>query len=70
QEVGRAINPTLVAGQIEGGTAQGIGFALFEEVVMRGGAMANARLTDYLVPTTRDTPEIDVVILENPYAHG
>jgi CO/xanthine dehydrogenase Mo-binding subunit len=70
QEFGRAIHPTLAKGQIEGGTAQGAGWALLEEVVMRDGAMANASLTNYLVPTTMDTPEIDAVILDNPYVHG
>ncbi len=69
-EIGKAIHPVLAAGQIEGGTAQGIGWALLEEVVMRDGRMANAQLTNYVVPTTLDTPPIDVVILENPYAHG
>lgn len=64
------LNPVLAAGQIEGGTAQGIGYALLEEVVMRDGRMANAQLTNYIVPTTADTPRIDVVMLENPYAHG
>jgi CO/xanthine dehydrogenase Mo-binding subunit len=70
QEIGKAIHPTLAAGQIEGGTAQGIGYALLEEVAMRDGRMANAQLTNYLVPTTLDTPQIDVAILENPYEHG
>jgi len=60
----------LARGQIEGGTAQGIGWALTEEVVMRDGAMANAQLTNYLVPTTLDTPRLETVILENPYPHG
>ena len=69
-EIGKAIHPMLAAGQIEGGTAQGIGYALLEEVVMRDGRMANAQLTNYIIPTTLDTPPIDVVILENPYAHG
>jgi CO/xanthine dehydrogenase Mo-binding subunit len=69
-EIGKAIHPILAAGQIEGGTAQGIGYALIEEVVMRDGRMANAQLTNYLVPTTLDTPEIDVAILENPYECG
>jgi CO/xanthine dehydrogenase Mo-binding subunit len=69
-EIGKAIHPILAAGQIEGGTAQGIGYALIEEVVMRDGRMANAQLTNYLVPTTLDTPEIDVTILENPYECG
>jgi CO/xanthine dehydrogenase Mo-binding subunit len=70
QEFGRAIHPILAKGQIEGGTAQGAGWALLEEVVMRDGGMANAQLTNYLVPTTMDTPEIEAVILENPYVHG
>src|SRR5882672_10426212 len=65
-EIGKAIHPVLVSGQVEGGTAQGLGYGLLEEVVMRDGRMANAQLTNYLVPTTLDTPDIDVVILENP----
>ena len=69
-EIGKAIHPMLASGQIEGGSAQGIGYALFEEVVMRDGRMANCQLTNYIVPTTLDTPAIDVVMLENPYKHG
>jgi CO/xanthine dehydrogenase Mo-binding subunit len=70
QEIGKAIHPILAAGQIEGGTAQGIGYALLEEVAMRDGRMANAQLTNYTVPTTMDTPPLETVILENPYEHG
>jgi CO/xanthine dehydrogenase Mo-binding subunit len=69
-EIGKAIHPMLAVGQIEGGSAQGLGYALLEEVVMRDGRMANASLTNYIIPTTLDTPRMDVVILENPYAHG
>jgi CO/xanthine dehydrogenase Mo-binding subunit len=69
-DVGHAIHPMIVAGQVEGGTAQGIGYALLEEVAMRDGRMANAQLTNYLIPTTMDTPPIDVVLIENPYGHG
>ena len=69
-EIGRAIHPMLAIGQIEGGSAQGLGYALVEEVVMRDGRMANASLTNYIIPTTLDTPPMDVVILENPYPHG
>ncbi len=69
-EIGRAIHPVLAAGQIEGGTAQGAGWALLEEVVMKDGRMANPQMTNYVVPTTLDTPPIDVAILENPYPHG
>jgi CO/xanthine dehydrogenase Mo-binding subunit len=70
QEFGRPIHPALARGQIEGGTVQGLGFALLERVVMRDGAMANAQLTNYVIPTTLDTPELDVVMLENRYAGG
>jgi CO/xanthine dehydrogenase Mo-binding subunit len=70
QEIGRAIHPVLASGQIEGGTAQGIGWALLEEVVMRDGRMANAQMTNYVAPTTLDTPPIDVAILESPYVNG
>jgi len=70
QEIGKAIYPIGARGQIEGGTAQGLGYALTEEVVMRDGAMANAQLTNYIIPTTLDTPPMDVNLLERPYAHG
>jgi CO/xanthine dehydrogenase Mo-binding subunit len=70
QDIGRAIHPVLAAGQIEGGTAQGIGYALLEEVVMRDGRMANAQMTNYIVPTTLDTPPFDVTIVECPYSGG
>jgi CO/xanthine dehydrogenase Mo-binding subunit len=69
-EIGRAIHPLLAAGQIEGGSAQGLGYALLEEVVMRDGRMANAQLTNYIIPTTLDTPTLHVVMLENPYKYG
>jgi CO/xanthine dehydrogenase Mo-binding subunit len=69
-EIGRAIHPMLCRGQIEGGSAQGLGYALLEDVVMKDGRMANAQLTNYIIPTTLDTPPMDVVILENPYRHG
>ena len=70
QDIGRAIHPVLALGQIEGGTAQGIGWALLEEVVLRDGRMSNAQMTNYLAPTTLDTPPIDVAILESPYKNG
>jgi CO/xanthine dehydrogenase Mo-binding subunit len=69
-EVGRAIHPGLVRGQVEGGSAQGIGFALTERVVMKDGRMVNAQLTNYAIPTTLDVPPLDVAILEVPYRHG
>jgi CO/xanthine dehydrogenase Mo-binding subunit len=69
-EIGRAIHPQMAAGQIEGGTVQGLGFALLEDVAMRDGRMANAQLTNYVIPTTLDAPTLDVAILERPYRHG
>ncbi len=70
QEVGRVLNPVLAAGQIEGGVAQGIGFALYEKVVWRNGRMANSQMTNYIVPTSVDMPPIRVFFQEIPYVHG
>jgi CO/xanthine dehydrogenase Mo-binding subunit len=69
-EIGKAIHPAMALGQIDGGTAQGLGYALLEEVVMREGRMANAQLTNYIIPTPLDTPPIRSIILERPYKHG
>jgi CO/xanthine dehydrogenase Mo-binding subunit len=69
-EIGKAIHPRLAKGQIEGGSAQGLGYALLEEVVMRDGRMANASLTNYIIPTTLDAPAMDIVMRGNPYKHG
>jgi CO/xanthine dehydrogenase Mo-binding subunit len=69
-EIGKAIHPMMAVGQIEGGTAQGLGYALTEEVVMKDGRMANAQLTNYIIPTPDDAAPIDVAILERPYVHG
>jgi CO/xanthine dehydrogenase Mo-binding subunit len=70
QDIGRVLHPVAAAGQIEGGAVQAIGWALLEEVAMRDGRMANAQLTNYLIPTIADTPPIEVVMLESPYRHG
>lgn len=69
-EIGKAIHPMMAIGQIEGGTAQGIGYALTEEVVMKDGRMANASLTNYIIPTPMDAAPMDVGLLERPYQHG
>jgi CO/xanthine dehydrogenase Mo-binding subunit len=66
QDVGKAINPRAVEGQIEGGTAQGIGLALMEEIQTRGGLITNASFTDYLIPTTLDMPPVESVLIEEP----
>ncbi|HXW18719.1 MAG TPA: xanthine dehydrogenase family protein molybdopterin-binding subunit [Candidatus Acidoferrales bacterium] len=70
QEVGRVINPVLAMGQIEGGVAQGIGFALCEKVVLREGRMINSQMTNYLMPTSVDLPPIRVYFEELPYSRG
>jgi len=70
QEVGRVIHPVLAAGQIEGGVAQGIGYAVFENVVWKDGRMANNQMTNYIMPTSVDVPRIRVYFEEVPYEHG
>jgi CO/xanthine dehydrogenase Mo-binding subunit len=70
QDVGRVMNPVLAGGQIEGGVAQGVGWALLEEVVWERGAMANATMTDYPIPTAKDTPPIHAVFVEHPHARA
>jgi len=64
QDVGRALNPLAVVGQIEGGIAQGIGLALMEELVQIDGHVQNATFTDYLVPTFLDMPEVVISLVE------
>jgi CO/xanthine dehydrogenase Mo-binding subunit len=66
QDVGKAINPQQVEGQIEGGTAQGLGLALMEEIKTRDGLITNASFTDYLIPTTLDMPPVESVLIEDP----
>lgn len=70
QEVGRVLNPILASGQIEGGIAQGLGYALLEKVVWRDGAMVNNQMTNYLIPTTIDVPPMQILFEEVPYEHG
>ncbi len=70
QEVGKVIHPVLATGQIEGGVAQAIGYTLYEEVVWKDGRMANAQMTNYIMPTSADLPPIRVFFEENPYAYG
>jgi len=70
QEVGRVLHPVLAAGQIEGGVAQGIGFAIYEKVAWKNGRMANGQMTNYIVPTSADLPPIRVFFEENPYTYG
>jgi CO/xanthine dehydrogenase Mo-binding subunit len=66
QDVGRILNPTALEGQIHGGTAQGLGLALMEEIQIRDGLVLNPSFTDYLIPTILDMPPMRLSILENP----
>jgi len=69
-DVGKAINPDQVLGQIQGGVTQGIGMVLMEEVVIKDGRIMNPGFTDYILPTIRDVPEIECIVLENPDPGG
>jgi CO/xanthine dehydrogenase Mo-binding subunit len=66
QDVGKALNPQAVCGQIEGGTAQGLGLALMEEIQTRDGLITNASFTDYLIPTALDMPPVVAELVEEP----
>jgi CO/xanthine dehydrogenase Mo-binding subunit len=70
QDVGKAVHPVLCAGQIEGGTLQGVGWALLEELRQKDGRVWNATLTNYIIPTSADAPPIDVELVELPYSGG
>jgi CO/xanthine dehydrogenase Mo-binding subunit len=70
QDVGHALDPLAVIGQIEGGTAQGIGLALMEELDVRDGVIRNASFTDYLLPTTLDMPPVVIDLVEIPNPDG
>ncbi|MDG4824284.1 xanthine dehydrogenase subunit D [Asanoa sp. WMMD1127] len=64
QDVGKAVNPQAVVGQIQGGTAQGLGLAVMEEVQVVDGVIRNPSFTDYLIPTILDMPPMAVDVLE------
>ncbi len=70
QDIGRAVHPVLASGQIEGGTLQGLGWALLEEVRWKDGRVWNHQLTNYIIPTSADAPPLDVEIVEIPYSGG
>jgi xanthine dehydrogenase D subunit len=64
QDVGRALNPQSVQGQIEGGILQGVGLAVMEELVMKDGVILNPTFTDYLLPTILDAPDVEALLIE------
>jgi CO/xanthine dehydrogenase Mo-binding subunit len=69
-DVGKAINPVMCLGQLEGGTLQAIGWALCEELVWQTGRITNPRMTNYIIPTALDAPPFQTTLIEVPYADG
>jgi CO/xanthine dehydrogenase Mo-binding subunit len=69
-DVGKAINPQIVKGQIDGGTMQALGWALLENVLYKDGKVLNANMTNCIVPTFADAPEMETIIVEVPYPFG
>ncbi|WP_284743572.1 xanthine dehydrogenase subunit D [Amycolatopsis sp. RTGN1] len=70
QDVGKALNPQAVLGQIQGGSAQGLGLAVMEEIQTSGGKIRNPSFTDYLIPTVLDMPPMSIDVLERPDPHA
>jgi CO/xanthine dehydrogenase Mo-binding subunit len=70
QEIGKVLHPVLAKGQIIGGVAQGIGFALYEKVIWEHGRMQNGQITNYIMPTSADLPPIRVYFEELGNVHG
>ncbi len=66
QDVGKALNPGAVVGQMEGGILQGVGLAVMEELVIDDGVIRNPTFTDYLLPTFLDAPDVETRIIEDP----
>jgi CO/xanthine dehydrogenase Mo-binding subunit len=69
-DVGKAINPVMCKGQIEGGSLQAIGWAISEEVTWRAGRITNPRMTNYIIPTALDSPRFHTILVEAPFAPG
>ncbi|MBK0870734.1 xanthine dehydrogenase subunit D [Saccharopolyspora sp. HNM0986] len=70
QDVGKAVHPEAIIGQVQGGSAQGLGLAVMEEVQVSGGEMRNASFTDYLIPTILDMPPMEIDIIERGDPHA
>ena len=70
QDVGNALNPLSVTGQIEGGIAQGLGLAVMEEIIQVDGVIRNGNFTDYLLPTFLDMPDVVATLIEQPDPHA
>ncbi len=70
QDVGRAINPKLIEGQMDGGFAMGLGYGIFEDLNVKNGEIKNDRFSNYLIPTAMDVPELEKIIIESPESTG
>ena len=70
QEVGKAINPDGVRGQVQGGVVQGLGYTLFENIQIVDGRYQERRLETYRLPLAVDTPDVELILLEHPEAEG
>jgi CO/xanthine dehydrogenase Mo-binding subunit len=70
QDVGKAINPTAIEGQIQGAVLQGVGYALYEDLRLEDGIYLDRSFETYRVPTSLDAPPIDIILLEHPAPHG
>jgi xanthine dehydrogenase D subunit len=70
QDVGRALNPASVRGQIEGGILQGVGLAIMEELIIEDGVIRNPNFTDYLLPTILDAPDVEALLIEEDGSWG
>ena len=70
QDIGKALNPLLAEGQIIGGSTQGLGWALLGEPLYKDGVMVHSQLTNYVIPTSLDTPPFEVILVEKPYSRG
>ena len=64
-DVGTCVNPTMVEGQIEGGVVMGLGYALYEDVILNRGKMKNLNFSDYIIPASMDAPKIYPIIVES-----
>jgi CO/xanthine dehydrogenase Mo-binding subunit len=69
-DIGKAIHPVMCAGQVEGGTLQAIGWALYENVVWKDGKILNPRMTNYVIPTSKDAPPFHTILVEHPFSGG
>lgn len=69
-DIGTVIHPLFAEGQVIGGCTQGLGWALIEEPIFKDGVMINSSLTNYVIPTSLDTPPFEVILVEKPYSRG